>query len=198
MLHTIRLARAADCDAMAAIYAPYVSDGVASFETEPPDEAEMEARLRKVSAFHPWLVLERSGQVAGYAYAAAHRERAAYRWSVDTTVYVCRGRHREGIGRALYTALLPILRLQGFHSAFAGITLPNAGSVGLHEAFGFKPIGVYYEVGFKAGAWWDVGWWGLALTRAKAPPSEPVPFSPDMLTRVLAEGAAKSSNTAGG
>jgi L-amino acid N-acyltransferase YncA len=191
MLHNIRLAKAEDSDALAALYAPYVTDSVASFETEPPDDAAMASRLKNISAFHPWLVLERSGQVVGYAYAAAHRERAAYRWSVDATVYVARGRHRQGIGRALYGALLPILRLQGFHSAFAGITLPNAGSVGLHEAFGFRPVGVYRDVGFKAGAWWDVGWWGLALAGAVPSPAEPKAFTPTLLAQVLAQGSPK-------
>ena len=113
--------------------------------------------------------------VLGYAYASRHRDRAAYQWSIDVSVYVRADAHRRGIGRALYAALLRIVTAQGFYRAYAGITLPNASSVGLHEAMGFRPVGVYRAVGYKLGAWHDVGWWDLAL--AAAGPAPPPPRS---------------------
>lgn len=162
---TLRVASAADAAALAAIYAPVVAHTAISFETEPPDAAEMRARVEKTAqAGLPWLVAEdAAGSVCGYAYAGRHRERAAYQWSVDTTVYVREDRRGQGVGRALYGRLLPLLAELGYGQAFAGIALPNAGSVGLHEAVGFEAIGVYRRVGFKLGAWRDVGWWQREL-----------------------------------
>ena len=145
-----------DAAACAAIYAPHVTDGVASFEQVAPDAAEM---ARRIEAYHVWLVHERGG----YAYASRHRDRAAYRLTVETSVYVAPRAQGQGVGRALYDALLGELRERGFAVALAGITLPNPASVALHEAVGFEPVGVFRRVGFKAGAWWDVGWWQLAL-----------------------------------
>lgn len=164
-----------DAAACAAIYAPHVLDGPASFEEVAPDAGEMAARMRAVQATHQWLVAERDARVVGYAYASRHRERAAYRWSCDVAVYVDATAHRRGVGRALYQALLALLAEQGFHMAIAGIALPNAASVGLHEALGFEPIGVYREIGFKHGAWRDVGWWQLRLGSGATPPAEPLP-----------------------
>lgn len=175
----IRVAQPADAGAFAAIYAPIVTDTAISFETEPPSPEVMAARVAKTLATHPWLTAVRGGEVVGYAYAGPHRERAAYRWSCDVTVYVAASAHRSGVGQALYGALIPILERQGFRSAFAGIALPNAGSVALHEAMGFTPIGVYREVGFKLGAWRDVGWWRLALATDEGQPAEPIAF-PDL------------------
>lgn len=158
----IRLCRAGDAAAVASIYRPIVERTPISFEAEPPSAVEMQRRIAATLAFAPWLVFD-DGAVAGYAYASRHRERAAYRWSVDVSVYVDQRRRRQGVGRALYGSLLALLRLQGFYAAHAGVTLPNAGSVGLHEALGFRPIGVYRKVGYKLGAWHDVGWWQLEL-----------------------------------
>jgi phosphinothricin acetyltransferase len=136
----------------------------------------MAERISRVSATHPWLVEERDGEVVGYAYGSEHRVRAAYRWAVEVTVYVDQAHHREGVGRRLYEALLDRLRVQGFRMAFAGITLPNDASVGLHEALGFQPVGVYSRIGWKAGAWQDVGWWQLDLAPgSNGPPAEPSP-----------------------
>ncbi|MGK3982526.1 arsinothricin resistance N-acetyltransferase ArsN1 family B [Sorangium sp. So ce136] len=168
----LRMAHAGDAAAVAAIYAPSVS-GPTSFELEPPTAAEMAARIAGVLAHAPWLVLERDGMVVGYAYGARHRDRAAYQWSVDTSVYIDAAHHRTGVGRALYRALLQLLRLQGFYVAHAGVTLPNPASVGFHEALGFEPIGVYRDVGYKQGAWRDVGWWRLALRAPDGPPASP-------------------------
>ena len=159
----IRPVEARDAAAIAAIYAPSVTNNAVSFEMEPPDAAEMTRRLVATTATHPWLVCERSGDVIGYVYAGTHRARVAYQWSVDVTVYIAARAQRGGVGRALYTSLFALLRLQGFYNAYAGVTLPNAGSVGLHEAVGFQPVGVYRQVGYKFGAWHDVGWWSLEL-----------------------------------
>lgn len=172
----IRTATEADAAAIAAIYAPYVEGTVISFEEAAPSAEEMASRIEIALKDHPFLVHEEDGAVRGYAYAGQHRSRAAYRWSCDVTVYAAPDRQRRGVGRALYTELLALLTRQGFHSAFAGIALPNDASVGLHEAMGFQPIGIYREVGFKQGAWRDVGWWRLGL--AEGPPKgEPIPFS---------------------
>jgi L-amino acid N-acyltransferase YncA len=154
---------ARDGAACAAIYAPFVTDTVISLEEEAPDAEQMRARIAATSQAHPWLVAERDGAVVGYAYASRHRERGAYRWAADVTVYVSPEHQREGIGRALYRALLDLLARQGFRTACAGITLPNPGSVGLHEACGFRPVGVYRAIGWKLGAWRDVGWWQCDL-----------------------------------
>jgi L-amino acid N-acyltransferase YncA len=172
----VRVAETADAPAFAAIYAPIVTDTVISFETEPPSPEEMAGRIARTLADYPWLAAVRDGQVAGYAYASQHRSRAAYRWSVDVTVYVAEPARRCGVGAVLYTALNDILRRQGFRSAFAGIALPNPGSIGLHEAMGFEPVGVYRDVGFKLGAWRDVGWWRLGLSAGDETPIEPVAF----------------------
>ena len=163
-------------DAIAAIYEPSVTDAVTSFEVDAPDAAEMARRIEAVLAVAPWLAcIGSAGDVVGYAYAAWHRERPAYQWSVDVTVYIRADHHRRGVGRALYGVLFDLLRLQGFCVAHAGITLPNAGSVGLHEALGFRPVGVYPAVGWKLGAWRDVGWWQLPL--GALPPAPSLPLS---------------------
>ncbi|MTD44570.1 GNAT family N-acetyltransferase [Conexibacter sp. W3-3-2] len=166
-----------DGAACAAIYRPYVEDGVASFELTAPDAGTMAARIRTCAASHAFLVAERGRGVVGFAYAAAHRERAAYRWSCDVSVYLDAAVHRQGVGRELYTGLLSLLRRQGLYRVHAGIALPNAASVGLHEAFGFRPVGTYAGVGYKHGAWRDVLWLQLDL-RPDAPrtaaPAEPL------------------------
>jgi phosphinothricin acetyltransferase len=137
----------------------------------------MAARVREVTARYPWLVAERDGALLGYAYAGEHRRRPAYQWSVDVTIYVRPENHRQGVGRRLYMELFELLGKRGFYRAFAGITLPNPSSVGLHEALGFVPIGVYHNVGYKLGAWRDVGWWELALRPALPDPEPPTGFS---------------------
>jgi L-amino acid N-acyltransferase YncA len=168
---TIRLATPEDAEQVQAIYAPYCYTPI-SFELEPPSVEEMRCRLVKVLGQHPWLLCEDGAEVLGYAYATPHRERAAYRWSVDTSVYVRQGRQRRGLGRALYTSLLAVLPLQGYVNAYAGVTLPNSASVGLHEALGFQTVGVYQQVGFKCGAWHDVAWYQRPL---QPRPGEPPP-----------------------
>jgi phosphinothricin acetyltransferase len=160
---TLRLAGPADARQVAEIYQPVVTGTSISFEEDVPTEREMEVRIGSALAFAPWLVCADGERVVGYAYASKHRERAAYRWCVDVSVYVREGCRRAGVGRALYTSLFALLRLQGFRAAHAGVTLPNEASVGLHESLGFRPVGVYPRVGFKLGRWHDVGWWQLPL-----------------------------------
>jgi L-amino acid N-acyltransferase YncA len=171
---SIRMATTGDAAAVAAIYRPYVTDAVTSFEVEAPAAAEMAARIEAVLARTPWLVCTGGDGVIGYAYASRHHERAAYQWSVDVAVYIDAGHHRRGVGRALYEKLFALLRLQGFYVAHAGITVPNAASVGLHESLGFVPVGVYPAVGWKLGAWRDVGWWRLPLQDLVATPAPPL------------------------
>jgi len=165
----IRLASSDDAADVAAIYAPYVRDTAITFEIEPPSADEMRDRIVKTLVGYPWLVCVQGAGVVGYAYAGQHRSRAAYQWSADVSIYVRTGAHRRGIGRALYTALLRMLPLQGYCNAYGGVTLPNPASVGLHESFGFRPVGIYERVGFKHGAWHDVGWWALRLQSPPRP-----------------------------
>jgi L-amino acid N-acyltransferase YncA len=172
----IRTATIEDGAALAAIYGPIVRDTAISFEMAPPSAAEMAARIERTLRTHPWLVAEAAGVIVGYAYASAHRERAAYRWSVDASVYVREGGRRRGVARALYTRLFEILAAQNFHIVHAGIALPNKPSIAFHEAMGFEPIGVYREVGYKLSQWRDVGWWARRLADPGNPPAEPIPF----------------------
>lgn len=152
-----------DGAACAAIYGPYIAASAITFEEEVLDAAQMTQRMRDIWLTHPWLVAELDGAVVGFAYAAPHRIRHAYRWAADVSIYVDPRVQRSGLGRALYTALFERLRAQGIFWACAGITLPNDPSVGLHEALGFTPIGIYRAIGFKLGEWRDVGWWQLQL-----------------------------------
>ena len=171
---SIRPVREEDADAVAAIYAPNIVGSVISFEADPPDAAEMRCRIAAVVDTHPWLVCEHDGKVVGYVYASSHSARTAYQWSTNVTVYIDASIRRAGVGQALYTSLFALLRLHGFHNAYAGITLPNDGSVGLHETMGFQPVGVYRQVGYKMGAWHDVGWWAKELlAKSPAPPAPP-------------------------
>ncbi len=168
----------ADAAACAAIYGPYVRDTPISLEEDPPAAAEMTRRIQQIAPAYPWLLAVDAGTVIGYAYGGPHRDRAAYRWAADVTVYVDRSRHRRGVGRGLYGALFELLVQQGVHVVCAGITLPNAASVGLHESLGFQPVGVYERIAWKHGRWWDVGWWQRPLTDASSadePPAELVP-----------------------
>ena len=162
-----------DAAPCASIYAPYVRDTVISFEERAPDEHELARRIGRVGRTHPWLIAENDGTVLGFAYGSAHRERAAYRWASDVTVYVDPDHQRRGVGRSLYERLLLQLADQGFHVACAGITLPNESSVGLHRSLGFTEVGVYRRIGFKFGAWHDVSWWQSELRELELPPDEP-------------------------
>lgn len=156
--NTVRIAAATDAAAIHGIYAPVVAHSAISFELEPPTVEEMAQRIEATLPQCPYLVAEREGEVVGYVYASQHREREAYQWSVDVTVYVAPEAHRSGVARTLYGSLLPILETQGFHTAYAGIALPNKGSIGLHEA-----------LGFKHDKWHDVGYWCRKLSQSNSP-----------------------------
>jgi len=155
----VRAATADDAAACVGVYRPYVRDTVITFETEVPTVEDMAARIGAARVMHEWLVLEVDGDIAGYAYAHPFNPRAAYLWSVETSVYMARDRLRAGGGRMLYAELLNRLAGRGFRRAFAGITQPNEASNALHEAFGFRLAGLYRRVGWKLGAWHDVAWW---------------------------------------
>ena len=173
----IRGATPEDAAAIAAIYAPYVAGSAVSFEVTPPDEAEMRQRIEAGSGLYPWFLAEdESGRVIGYAYATPFRPRPAYRYAVETSVYIQHEHHGRGAGRLLYQVLIQTLEKQRFAQAIAAITLPNEPSVRLHEALGFTPAGVYRRVGYKGGRWLDVGLWQRALAPATNPPTEPVPL----------------------
>lgn len=195
----LRPATAADAAAVAAIYRPYVLETPVSFEQQPPDAAEMAARIAKAQSRWAWLVHEGAdGRVLGYAYAGAYAERPSYRWSVMTSVYSLPERRRRGDGRALYTALLGLLRLQGFEQAMAGITLPNPGSEGLHASLGFRPVGVYRRAGFKLGRWHDIGHFQRPLQHEPSEdPCRPVPAETRPLAEVLASAEGQAALAAG-
>ena len=162
---------ASDC---AAIYAPYVAEGAASFEEVVPDAAQFAERIARTARTYPWLVLEDGeGRVFAYAYASAHRARAAYRWTVEVGIYVDAAHHRSGAGRRLYGALLELLRRQNMRVALAAVTVPNDASIGLHRAMGFEAVGTFRDVGWKAAAWRDVAWLQLDLG-GNGPPAEPL------------------------
>ena len=169
---------ARDAGRVAEIYRPYVEDSIISFEEVAPSAVDMASRMASALELAPWLVsLDENGRVIGYAYAGRHRDRAGYRWSVDLTAYVDPEWHGRGVGKALYAELLPTLRRQRFVNAYAGIGLPNAASVGLHESIGMSLIGVYEKVGWKLGTWVDVAWYGMRLTDPpddSSPPPEPI------------------------
>jgi L-amino acid N-acyltransferase YncA len=175
-MSALRIATAADAAEIAAIYAPIVERTTISFEVEPPGRAEIARRIATTQVQFPWLVAE-AGGIAGYAYAGQHRARAAYRWSTDVSVYVAERARRGGVGRRLYAALFAVLAAQGYYNAFAGITLPNEASVGLHRAVGFEPVGVFRNVGFKFGSWHDTAWFGRALRQPSATVAEPLAFA---------------------
>ncbi len=159
----IRSVRIGDAAAIAAIYRPIVEASTISFEEVAPGPQEMARRIAEIASAYPWFVAEREGNVAGYAYASRHRERAAYRYSVDVSVYVAENARKAGIASALYATLFEQLSERGFHRAFAGIALPNDASIALHRRFGFEPVGIYREVGWKFGGWLDVEWLQKAL-----------------------------------
>jgi len=180
--HVLRLAAPADADAIAAIYAPYVNETAISFELVPPTVEVMAERIANVLERGPYIVAEVGGVVRAYAYAGRFRDRAAYDWTCESTVYVDRSLHRSGLGRATMEAVIRVVRLQGFRLVVAGVTPPNPGSEGLHLALGFERVGTFESVGWKAGRWHGVEFFELPLYPALdgADPS-PVRLLPDLL-----------------
>ncbi|WEK41958.1 MAG: GNAT family N-acetyltransferase [Candidatus Sphingomonas colombiensis] len=184
----IRPAKPEDAAAVAAIYAPYVLSGTVSFETDAPDARAMRTRMAASNGLYPWLVATSgAGDDAGvvaYAYATRFRDRPAYRYVVETSIYVSGSVQGQGVGRLLYEALIDTLRAQGFTQAIGVLSLPNDGSISLHEAVGFRRAGVYREIGYKQGRWVDVGFWQCSLNDSVTPPTEPRPFTETGVVRV--------------
>jgi L-amino acid N-acyltransferase YncA len=174
----IRLAAEADAEQIASIYRRYVEESWISFEDSPPGAAEMARRMAgERPGFHPWFVAEDHGQLLGYAASSPFRTRSAYRWTVETGIYLAAGAQGRGIGKALLSTLLRVLKRQGYVAAIGAIALPNEASVALHETLGFTYAGTYRGVGFKLGQWLDVGLWEKELAPRTATPAEPVPFA---------------------
>ena len=172
-----RFATPEDAPVIAQIYAPFVEGSAVSFEMLPPDAETMAGRIDKLWPGHPWIVAEEDGRVLGYAYGSPYRERKAYQWAVEVTVYLDETARGKGLGRMLYAVLIDLLIRQGFTKAYGVVTLPNPASAALHEAAGFRPFAVYKDIGFKNGAWHDVGWWERDLATGVTPPADPVPLS---------------------
>jgi phosphinothricin acetyltransferase len=175
----IRLATSADAAGMAEVYRPYVEDSRISFEEQAPDAAEMARRVTgDRPGFHPWLVAEEDGRILGFASSSPFRTRPAYRWSVETGIYLAAGAGGRGLGKRLLAMLSDLLERQGYVAAIGAIALPNEPSVRLHEALGFVAAGTYRGTGFKMGEWIDVGLWQKDLAPRVAAPVEPLPFEP--------------------
>jgi len=185
----LRIAEEKDASAMLAIYAPYVLQTTVSSEYVPPSLEEFLNRMRAFQKNLPWLVCEIDGKVIGYGYASPHRTRAAYQWSVETSIYVSDQWHRRGVANAIYSALFELLTIQGYYNIYVGITSPNECSMKFHKAMGFIISGAYQESMYKFGQWRDVLWMGRSLRAHDGEPQPTVPFpalshSP-VTTRVL-------------
>lgn len=173
----IRLATPADAQGILNIYAPYIETTSLTFETITPTKKEFAERMRQYLENWPWLVCETDGKIVGYAYASRYRERVAYQWSVECSVYIHNDFQKTGVGRALYSALFAILQQQGFNNVYAVINLPNEKSVAFHESIGFRYFATYEKVGYKLGQWKNVGWWQLQLNDYGDEPTAPIKFS---------------------
>lgn len=173
----IRLAKEEDATAILAIYSPYILYSTITFEAEVPTNTAFAERINTYLQTRPWLVCEINGRIAGYAYAATYRERFAYQWCTETSIYIHDDFHSMGVGRALYTALLEILKKQGYRNVYAVIGLPNEKSVAFHEKMGFTWFATYKSVGYKLNKWNDVGWWQLTVNNFNKEPSAPLKFS---------------------
>lgn len=171
-MNACRLARPTDAPAIQAIYAPIVRDTPISFELEVPSVEEMLSRMEKVLESRPWLIYEEGGEVLGYSYATTFRDRPAYNWGTEVSIYVRPDVHRRGVGRHLYQTLFDVLRAQNYFCAVAGATVPNASSERLHDAMGFQLIGRYPAAGYKFGAWHDVVFWFKRLRELPSHPQE--------------------------
>lgn len=159
----IRLATSDDSASILKIYAPYVTNTAITFECKVPTIIEFQERMAKIQKYYPWLVCVIDNEIAGYAYASPFGEREAYKWSVEFSVYIDPEYHRKHIGKALYFALIELLKLQGFYNAYALVVLPNINSESFHESFGFRTMGICQNVGYKLGSWHDVKWYELKM-----------------------------------
>lgn len=173
----VRLATTNDAKKILDIYSPCILYSSISFETEVPSVEEMKKRIETCLQKFPWIVCVIDGKIAGYVYASKHREREAYQWSCECTVYMHDDFKGKGTGKELYELLFQILKLQGFRNVYAGITLPNEASVSLHEKCGFKYFAIYQNIGYKFGKWHTVGWWKLQINNYDLQPSPPLKLS---------------------
>jgi len=169
----IRLASEAQCASILEIYEKFITDTVITFECKVPSVEEFSERMANIQKKYPWLVCEFQGNVVGYAYASQFNERSAYDWSVDFSVYIKPESQGKNLGKALYFALLELLKLQGYYNAYAGVTLPNIKSEGLHKSVGFKEAGVFHNAGFKFGDWYHVKWFELKIQEYSLKPAKP-------------------------
>lgn len=173
---TIRLATPDDAASILAIYAPYIETTSFTFETETPTVDQFAKRISNYLENWPWLVCEIDGKIAGYAYGTLYRERTAYQWCTESSVYIHDDYLKMGIAKALYGALFEILKRQGFRNIYAVINLPNDRSVAFHESLGFKHFADYEQVGYKLGKWKTVGWWRLVINDFGLEPEPPTMF----------------------
>jgi L-amino acid N-acyltransferase YncA len=176
-MNVLRLATPKDAMGILEIYSPYILNTSFTFETEVPSVEEFGERIKTYLTNWPWLVCEIGGKIAGYAYATKYRERTAYQWSVESSIYIHDDFQKKGIGKALYTSLFEILKKQGFNNVYAVINLPNEKSVTFHESCGFTYFATYEKVGYKSGKWKNVGWWRLIVNDFGDEPAVPVKFT---------------------
>ena len=173
----LRQARVSDAPALLAIYAPYVEETAISFEEPAPTLAEFTARVAGICAEYPYLVAEENGRIVGYAYAHRHKERAAYGWNAELSVYLAPAAQGKGLGKALYGALMAILARQNVRNVYGCVTMPNEKSVALHRSLGFTDAGVWHASGFKHGKWRDVAWFEKTIAPLSVPPEPFVPIT---------------------
>ncbi len=162
-MNMIRPVKISDADAICRIYNKYITDTTITFEETPLQAEEMADRIKNITQTYPWLVYEENGRVVGYTYASRWKERSAYRYSVETGIYIDSEFIGKGIGTILKSELLKLLKEKSIHSVICGVALPNPASIALCEKFGFKKVAHLEEVGFKLGKWVDVSYWELLL-----------------------------------
>lgn len=171
----IRMATSEDAEAILNIYAYYIEHTTITFEIEVPTISAFRERMARIMAQFPWMVCEIDGEVAGYAYASSHGERAAYRWSADLSVYIHEKFHRRGIASRLYNEVIELLRKQGYYTVYAGVSTPNPRSEEFHTSCGFRCLGEFKNVGYKLGQWLGVAWYELPIGVYGKEPEEPKP-----------------------
>ncbi len=169
----LRLANEADCNSILEIYGPFIVNTIISFECEVPTVTDFGKRMAEIQKKYPWIICEEDTNIVGYAYASQFNKRAAYDWSIDFSIYIKSQYHGKKIGKALYFALFELVKLQGYYNAYAGIALPNEKSERFHQSFGFKPVGIYHNVGYKFDDWHDVKWFELKIQEYSISPRRP-------------------------
>ena len=196
----IRLARAEDARALLSIYAPYVTGTSVTFEYEAPSLEEFAGRVTSILADYPYLVCEHGGEIVGYAYAHRYKERAAYQWDAELSIYLSQAQQGRGVGRALYGALIELLRMQNVKNVYGGLLHPNVKSERMHEALGFTRVGFFPQTGYKNGAWRDVVWYGMQISACQGAP-EPLrsirSLDAAAVSEVLARYAARLNRAPG-